>query len=289
MSKITAIMPCRNSAWVLGLSARALLLWVDELIILNHASTDGTLDLLHDLQRLDKRVKYYTCTDEIWREMQHRNRLLESAREWGATHIVTIDDDEIVTGNLLPKMRPWVESLPPGIVMQLPWLQLRGSIGEVITSGMWSQQNASCAFQDGPQMLWQTAKGYDHHHRQPYGTMGYKPVLAPGNRTGGLMHLQMASERRLLAKHAWYKVMERVRWPEKPVKTIEDMYSLTVRECQSALTSSLSGCSPWWAPYTHLMKHLDLDAEPWQEAECRRLMSLHGAEKFRGLDLYGVV
>ena len=37
------------------------------------------------------------------------------------------------------------------------------------------------------------------------------------------------------------------------------------------------------------MKHLDLDAVPWQESECRRMMAQHGVERFRGLDLFGVV
>ncbi len=82
-------------------------------------------------------------------------------------------------------------------------------------------------------------------------------------------------------------MMERIRWPEKPVKTIDDMYSLTVRECRSASTSAAP--EPWWEPYFPLLKHLDLNAEPWQEAEVRRMWAEHGAEKFRGLDLYGVI
>jgi hypothetical protein len=36
------------------------------------------------------------------------------------------------------------------------------------------------------------------------------------------------------------------------------------------------------------MKYLDVDAEPWQEAEVRRLVAEYGREKFTGLDLFGV-
>jgi hypothetical protein len=36
------------------------------------------------------------------------------------------------------------------------------------------------------------------------------------------------------------------------------------------------------------MKYLDVDAEPWQEAEVRRLVAEHGRETFAGLDLFGV-
>jgi hypothetical protein len=37
------------------------------------------------------------------------------------------------------------------------------------------------------------------------------------------------------------------------------------------------------------MQHLHLDAEPWQEAECRKLIEQHGRAKFAGMDLFGVV
>ena len=45
----------------------------------------------------------------------------------------------------------------------------------------------------------------------------------------------------------------------------------------------------WWAGYEHLMQYLDVDAEPWQEAEVRWLIKEHGPAKFAGLDLFGVV
>ncbi len=44
----------------------------------------------------------------------------------------------------------------------------------------------------------------------------------------------------------------------------------------------------WWAPYQEWAKHLHVDADPWQEREVRKLWAEHGAEKFQGLDLFGV-
>ncbi len=285
--KITAIMPVRNEAWVLGLSARALLLFCDELIIFNHFSSDRTLDILHEIQGEDKRLVYFTGTDPVWKEMEHRQRLLQSARERGATHIVTIDADEMVCANMVHEMREVVLNMPPGRILQLPWIQLRGGIDRYISTGMWANNRASTAFPDRPDLHWAAQNGYDHHHRHPMGTAPLAPWQGLMWKNCGLMHLQMMSERRLLAKHAWYKMMERIRWPEKPVKTIDDMYSLTVRECQSASTSAAP--ESWWEPYFPLMKHLDLDAEPWQIAEVKRLWAEHGAAKFAGLDLYGVI
>lgn len=293
MSKIIAIMPCRNSAWVLGLSARALLMWVDELHILCHACADRTYAIVCELEiEYGKRVVDLRIDSGIWQEMAHRQLLLESARGSGATHIVTIDDDEVLTGNLLPAIRGWVEGVRPGAIMQLPWLQLRDSINLVITSGMWAQQSASVAFQDDPDWHWAAVAGYDHHHRHPMGKP-YVPVspLAPMNRTGGLMHLQMVSERRLKWKQYWYKLTERIRWPVKTPAQLNAQYDPTVCPyvCMEPDPPNQDGWAgaPWWDAYEDLMQHLDVDAEPWQRAEVLRILRENpGIEA--GLTTYGL-
>jgi hypothetical protein len=39
----------------------------------------------------------------------------------------------------------------------------------------------------------------------------------------------------------------------------------------------------WWSPYAHLLRHLDVNAEPWQDAEADRLIAEHGIDYFKGL------
>lgn len=108
------------------------------------------------------------------------------------------------------------------------------------------------------------------------------------------MHLWGSSERRLIAKHAWYKVTERLIFPSKPEDRIDALYNLAIKGTNDANygTPATWTYSPapesWWAPYAHLMKYLDVDKEPWQEAEVRRLVAEHAREKFSGLDLFGV-
>src|SRR5258707_13829349 len=100
-NKLICLMPARNESWVIGFSARAALMWCDELIILNHASTDNTGAIIQDIALETRRVRYMYVPDPCWTEMSHRQSLLTVARQYGATHIVLVDADEVLTGNLL--------------------------------------------------------------------------------------------------------------------------------------------------------------------------------------------
>jgi hypothetical protein len=294
--KIVAIMPVRNEDWVLGLSARALLRWVDHLVILVHASTDRTLDIVTDLYMADKgRISVIYIKDPVWREMAHRQELLTRARLNGATHIVTIDADEVLSGNLVKHARLMVEDIPAGMVLQLPWITCRDSIYNQHGSGLWSEQHASCGFVDNPRLHWQARNGYDFHQRAPMGLpeVPFRPVTHAG---GGILHLQYSSRRRLLAKQALYKMTEVVRWPGRDtVATINQRYDWSVygapRRPEDGNPRFDLAPVPvqWWEGYEDLQKYLDVDAEPWQERECQRLWETHGPAKFAGLDLFGVV
>jgi len=308
--KITAIMPCRNSAWCIGATARALLAWVDTLIVLNHASTDETGPMLAAIadEYEPGRLAIIEEPAPAWEEMNHRHRLLEAARASGATRIVTVDDDEILTSNLLPRIREMVLACPPGHIMQLPWIQLRGSLDSFITGGQWASQDVSIAFVDEPVLGWWARKGYHHHHRHPMGKqlVPYQP-LGPaflGSAQGGLMHMQMVSDRRLRAKQALYVMQETVRWPGRMTAAqLNAMYGPTVYSGGYAVdvTTHSSGTKfipanprlgqtpPEWLDFYNLIvPFIREDAEPWQEGECKRLVDLHGIETFAGLDLFGV-
>lgn len=288
MSKIVAILPVRSEAWCIGLTLRALLMWVDEAVIAFHNCTDESAGIVCDIkQESDKSVLMYWENSQDWQEMAQRDRLLNHARARGATHVVIIDADEVVSGNLLLSIRRMVEETPRGSVLQLPWVQLKGSTQTYIASGMWSQQCASAAFPDDPAYHWAARNGYDHHHRHPMGKpLNFHMSLGRDVRKGGCLHLQMASDKRLRAKQSLYVMQETLRWPGRSTPAqLNAMYGPTAYAPGATLAPVPA---EWWAPYEPLMKYLDVDAEPWQLAECRRLWREHGPEKFAGLDLFGV-
>ncbi len=309
--KLIGVMPVRSEAWCLGLSARVALLWCDELVVLNHASIDGTNAILSGLSdEFDARIQIMDNDDPNWKEMEHRQAMLEWARIDGATHLAIIDADEVLTGNLLPapNCRPIGIGGETGIrhlinggvragqILQLPLYNLRGSLNQYHSSGVWGcNRFLSVAFADDPRLSW---TGDRFHLREPQGAplSWYQPIK---HGHGGVMHLWGVSERRMRARHAMYKVTERLRWPDKPVRDIEIEYNLwrspedagakwpAQTDWQKPWTFA-DVPVPWWEPYTHLMKYLDVDAEPWQTKEVQRLVAEHGAKTFKGLDLFGV-
>jgi hypothetical protein len=295
---LIGLMPVRNEDWVIGLSARVALLWCDALVVADHGSTDRSREILEALADEYGRDSVIIRDDREseWREMEQRQMLLGTAREHGATHIAIIDADEVLTGNLLPSksalntIDTYLDLLSPGEMLQMPLCNLRGGIGHYHQNGIWGNRITTIAFSDTARLAqW---IGDNFHAREPRGLnpIPYKPTVE-----GGVMHLWGASERRLRAKSAWYKLTERLRWPDKLVAQIDKMYSWAI--CGEPGHPSYGTPetwryadvpAAWWAPYQSWLKYLDVDAEPWQEAECARIVRDNpGIE--RGLDLFGVI
>jgi len=290
--KLINLLPVHQEAWILGLSLRALLEFCDEVIVLLHACTDGSGAIAREVANETGRVLIIEDSDPVWREMPQRQRMLEEARRRGATHISTLDCDEILTGNLLSDIRMHIGRLAPRSVLELPGYNLRHGIKHYHANGVWGQRWFSAAFADDRRLGW---NGDRFHHREPMGPIIRRRFIQHGG--GGIMHLWGASERRLIAKHRAYKMSEVLRWPAKSRMEIDAMYSLAIHGQPG--TNAMSGGfgtpsnwmyanvpGAWWEPYRDLMSYLDLNSPPAAERECERLIAEHGADKFAGLDLF---
>jgi hypothetical protein len=309
--KLVGLMAVRNEAWCLGLTLRAALMWCDEMVVLNHASTDATADIIGEVFDAEAPRLHTITLDGEWREMEHRQLMLETARRYRATHLAIVDADELVTGNLMTsKEPPWesihhcVVNIPKGSCLQLPMYQLRGSLDRYHANGIWGNRWLSVAFADDPRLSWSGDKFHDREPRYPDGSKlkAYQPIK---HGQGGSFHLWGVSERRLRARHALYKVTERLRWPARSAVEIDRTYNdwrspednqahwpEMTKWRQSWTYADVP--AEWWQPYAgddllDLVANIHCDdRELWQEAEVRRLVAQHGAETFRGLDLFGI-
>jgi len=260
-----------------------LLRWVDQAVFLLHASCDSSEAILGAVaDEHPGRVHVIHEPDPVWKEMHHRQRLLEYAREIGATHVTVLDADEIVAGDTMPGMRDRLAQLAPKRFSAIKFRNIIDGVTQYrAENGVWGTDAGTIVgFADHPHLGWEARNGYDHHQRSPYGAQQADYING-----GGLLHLQFASRRRLIAKHALYKVIERVKYPQKPIRDIDALYNMA----PSALGIRKADCpAEWWAPYADLMQFIDVDAEPWHESEARRLVAEHGRDYFGGLDLFGV-
>lgn len=286
--RIVGIVPIRNEDWIIGFTLRALLMWVDALVVLLHATTDGSLSILQQISREHpERLTILQESETVWREMSHRQRLLQEARGLGATHVAILDADEVLSYNLIPKIPDAIASLQPGAVLQLYWAHAWRGLSHYRVDGPWADKWASSVFCDAPNLHWKTRNGYDHHHRHPFESLGDGRGPRPFRQThGAVIHFQHASWRRLLAKQALYKMIERVRWPDRAsTDTVDRMYNATVCETGVVLKPLPE---EWVKGYGELWRHVDLTRPPWYEKEIQYLLARHGKQRFCGLDMFGM-
>jgi hypothetical protein len=303
--KLIAMMMARNEECFIGLTARAALEWVDQLVVLDHASTDRTWLLLREIQIENPgRVELMHVADPVWREKTNRWRMLDKAQEMAATHLAVVDADEVLSGNLLPTIRKQIEDLTAFVeTLCLPMIGLVGSTNSFSTTripnwcevavrnndrlGYWGS-NRSTLFKREytPEEFVQAHPQADFFYRMPTNKFQSKKQIGQ-HCDGGMMHLQFVDERRLKAKQAYYKMQEVIRWPGRvPVDAINKFYDPAVfGEPGEELFSVPAG---WWAPYQKWMDFLT-KVVPWQEQQCRDWVAEHGAGRFDGLDLYGVI
>ena len=300
---LIGILPVKNESWCIGLGARVALKWVDQLVVYDHDSTDTSRQIIEEVSAEHPgRVDISDWPSAEWDEMPMRDSMLNRARALGATHVCIIDADEILSSNLVATIRRQVETLPVGHILRLPGYNLRNGIAQFHANGVWGNRWFSAAFANDPRLRW---SGDKFHSREPHGLV-LQPWQPIHQDQGGLLHLWGASERRLRAKSAWYKVQERLRWPHKLVADIDRTYSWAIHgdpehqpqhfpfgtpdckcgRCQRWAYSPVP--TEWWAGYSDLMKYLDVDAEPWQEAAVRDAIATHGRNAFWGLDLFGL-
>ena len=170
---LTGLMSARNEAWIVGLSLRAALRWCDSAVVLLHACTDGTESIVEQVaQEHAGRVHILTEPDPNWAEMSHRQKMLEAARERGATHIAYVDADEVLCGHLVEPIRQHIERLPAAGYIRLSMFCMWRSLTEYRddTSVFGKPCTSMLAFRDDPRIQWDARTGYDHHRREPYGS-----------------------------------------------------------------------------------------------------------------------
>lgn len=285
---LVGMMMARNERWCIKVTLRAALAWCDHIVFLDHNSTDATASIAVEMAAGEfyGRITVVQEPAARWDEMKLRQAMLELGRAIGGTHFAIIDADELITANIAGRIRHHIDNWPmkAGGMLYLPGFNLRGGLAQFHLSGVWGRRWFAVAFADQPGIGW---SGNRYHHREPMGVV-WRPYRPFDQTHGGVMHLWGASELRLRAKHALYKLTD----PERATKglhVIDARYSLAIHGSPGDTPSNWTFApvpSEWLEGYN--LNDIDLADEPWQIAECRRLIS-ENPKIAEGLDLFGIV
>ena len=206
--KLVGLMISRNESWCIEASLRAALRWVDAMVVLNHASTDFTGAIIHQVAaEHPQRVEILEESDPVWREMEHRQKTLNRARAMGATHLAVVDADEILTENLVGSIRGTIAELGAAEMLKPSWIMCWRSLAEYRQDGsVWGDSSVCLAFGDYGGLHWSQravggASNYDFHQRPP---AGIARTMSLGRDRGGVLHLQHANWRRLSSWAIFY-------------------------------------------------------------------------------------
>lgn len=299
--KIVATMLARLDHWSVEFAILAALEWCDEIVIGLHEpggkSLDPTWKIIARLTanpEIAKRLDVVALIDETWDEMNMRQRLLNRARELGATHIAIVDADEAVTADLIPDIRKHVLILGPCETLEVPMVSPHhgGSKGGACldmarVDGVFASARITLAFGDDPSLSWQNAAdGYCYHNRPPKG-ITYRRNLQLGFQTSGVFHLQYATLQRLGAKAVFYKITERMKFPDRDESQpgpLNHKYDWTLRDEGEEYIPIPA--SSWSYSFGDGRKLVDLAEVSWQAWATSILVGRLDPKVIAGLDLH---
>lgn len=279
--KIIGLIPLRNEEIMIEQCLRGLALYTDEIIVLDDASTDGSVAKIKSLAQ-ECRVTEIIQKKEWYRdEPGDRNALLNAGRAHGGTHFIVIDADEMFTSNCLENnfLRSAILTLQPGDVLIVNWIQLWKSVNFYrFDDSVWTYNYKPIIFADNPRAYY--SSDFLHTPRIPY-NLGGNNYRIDGY-THGLMHFQFVNFDNVTMKHCWYRCLERIR-TTKSGQEINEIYSLPFRPQNINLEKSPRA---WFAGYPFFDRSIFTKEEKWRKAQIKEWINHYGKEFFEDLDIW---
>ena len=280
--KIVGLVVGRNEAPRLSFCLRALAKYTDAIVYLDDSSEDRSVEVVQSLST-ECRVERILRKDR-WHldEPGDRNLLLSAGRKIGGTHFVAIDADEAFTSNCAEEgfLRRLILSLLPGDQIAVNWIQLWRDVRQYRhDNSVWTWNYKGVIFCDDGQCA--HSSEFVHTPRVPANLSGQSYRL-PGY-VHGLMHFQFVNWRNLLVKQAWYRCLERVRYPEKTAAAINGRYAPSKDEIGLGLRSAPAA---WLSGYPFFDLAIVESPEWWRERQIRQWFEQYGTAHFKELDIW---
>jgi glycosyltransferase involved in cell wall biosynthesis len=269
---VVCVTPARNEAWIMERFLTAAELWADHVIVADQRSTDQTVAIA---KQFDK-VRVLANSANRYDEGHRQQLLIAAAREFaGPRVIIALDADEFLSPNWAHP--EWQEALrsPPGTVLAFDWVNIL--------------QDGSCAWVPPEKIPYGFVDdGSDHNGDEIHATRVPVPpqaAIRPLSETK-VLHLQYTDWPRMKSKQRWYQCWERVNHPGKRPIQIYRQYHRMDAFPQDQLQI---------VPDDWIRKYADLgiDIRPrnssgpyWWDEEVLDWLLNRGAQEFAKIDVW---
>lgn len=270
----------RNEEIMIEQCLRGLSLFTDGIIILNDASTDGSVAIIESLAKecnvIEIIHKKQWCRDEPG----DRNALLNAGRAHGGTHFVVIDADEMFTSNFLDNnlLRSTILAMQPGDILTLNWIQLWQSIDYYrFDDSVWTYNYKPFVFCDEPGAYYSSA--FIHTARVPGNLKGKNHIIH--GYEYGLLHFQWVNFDNVIMKHCWYRCLERIRTKKsgQEINATYDWFKPQNIHLEPAPRE-------WFDNYYFFDRSIFTQDEKWRKAQIKEWIAEYGQEFFKDLDIW---
>jgi len=214
--KIVGLVAIRNEQHALPSCLRGLAPYVDEIICLDDASDDDSIEVINSLARECHVVAILPNHKWDYHEAANRNRLLASGRARGGTHFIVMDADEQFTANcfLDGTLRKILLACAPGEGLALPWAHLWRSSTLIRSDAAspWTKNWRNIAYCD-PGDRWYSTEWFAHTFRCLELTRRH--LMPEGY---ALLHWSFYNWDNNVIKQRWYACLTKVKHPIMPAE-----------------------------------------------------------------------
>lgn len=280
MTRLIAVMPVKNEAWILPKTLRALGMFCDAIIVADQGSTDETPEILRSVAKV-----HVIQNPKRFHNNAVRWQLLDAAREFdGNNLIITLDADEVVAATILePDAHTRLREMKPGQSICLPWLHLwRNPVKYRNDHSVWSGSTKHVLFRDDRQGYYDTTLvPNDHCSRIPESYLTDSCQLPIP-----ILHYQFVIFSRMLAKQRWYRLTELLNGVR--AGTVNQRYIITKDERNMRLSPVPDAWLDGWRA-----AGIDLDSFPdadlyWYDVEVLRYFAHYDPTYFSEVDIWDV-
>lgn len=273
MLKIIALLLTRNEKWILPTYFSSVSKIVDEIIVLDDNSKDGTQKYLNK----QAKTTVHQNSNQNDKMSSKRQQLLRLGREARGTHFVCLDADEAFSNNFTGHARKRILSLKPREKLSLQWIALWKSIKVYRDDqSAWSNNYKDFVFADHVSIKYPSR--FLSEPRTP--GRNDNNLVKVNSQIGVVLHFQFLYWDQFQIKQAWYRCLELAN-SDQSARSINSTYSITLDD-PSSQTSFLP--DSW-------IKNITLPTNPttdWHVAEIMQLFNVHGIDFFEDLNIWHI-